>query len=88
MHWLSHFLGLDNLSGPFYGWWSGAGSDLGEVAIVGALLATVRRHNCQVRRCWRIGRHITNGGHVVCAKHHPDGAPTAEDVAVAHQKAA
>jgi hypothetical protein len=79
LHWLSHFFGLDNLSGPFYGWWSGAGSDLGEyVIVVGLLVGTVhmvRRHNCREHRCWRIGIHtyLDKDGtpHPACKKHHP-----------------
>ena len=43
----------------WYGFWSGFGSDLGELAIVGGLIAVVRRHNCEVHRCWRMGRHRT-----------------------------
>ena len=77
---LAHFLGLDNLSGPWYGWWSGAGSDIAELAIIGGLVNIARRHNCEVHHCWRIGRHATAGGHQVCRKHHPDGHLKAGDV--------
>jgi hypothetical protein len=88
VHWLAHFLGLDNLSGSFYGWWSGAGSDLGEVTLVGAMLMMVRRHNCHVHGCWRVGRHPVAGTtYVVCRRHHPDGAPTVQDVTDAHAAA-
>lgn len=75
--WLLHFLGLDSASGPAYLAWSGAGGDLGELAVVGALLTVVRKHNCEVRRCWRLGRHKTAAGHQVCRRHHPDGPLTA-----------
>jgi hypothetical protein len=81
MHWLSHFLGLDNESGPIYAFWSGFGSDIGELAIIGALWAGVRKHNCHVRRCWRIGRFTVEGTpYVVCSHHHPDRAPTHEQI--------
>jgi hypothetical protein len=81
MNWLLHFLGMDDLTGPYYGFWSGIGSDLGELAVVGALAGLLRKHNCHVRRCWRIGRHPVEGTlWVVCAKHHPDGAPAASDI--------
>jgi hypothetical protein len=73
VHLLAHFLGLDNASGTAYLAWSGFGGDLAELAIVGGLLTIVRRHNCEVHRCWRMGRHSTDGGHMVCRKHHPDG---------------
>jgi hypothetical protein len=87
MNWLAHIFGLDNLSGRWYGFWSGVGSDIGEIAIVGGLFAIVRRHNCEVRRCWRVGRHTTAAGHAVCRKHHPDDHLTAEQVSEQHAAA-
>jgi hypothetical protein len=78
--WLPHILGIDNLSGRWYGFWSGIGSDLGELAIVGGLVTLVRHRNCEVHHCWRLGRHPTDGGHMVCRKHHPDGHLKAADV--------
>jgi len=86
-HWLLHFFGLDSASGPAYLLWSGALSDLGEVVLIGAVYAFVRKHNCEVRRCWRLGRHTTDGGHHVCRRHAPTGAPTHQDVIDAHQAA-
>jgi hypothetical protein len=81
MGWLAHLFGLDNLSGSYYGFWSGAGSDLGELAIVGGLVTLVRHRTCHVHRCWRLGRHPVDGTpHVVCRKHHPDGHLTAAAV--------
>lgn len=81
MHWLSHWLGLDNPSGAPYLWWSGAGADLGELAIIGGLVGIYRRHNCHVHRCWRIARHPVDGTTwTVCRLHHPDEAPTAQDI--------
>ena len=81
MHWLSHFLGLDNLSGPYYGFWSGFGSDLSELAIAGGLYGVLRKYNCHVRRCWRSGRHPVEGTtFTVCRHHHPEGKPTAADI--------
>jgi len=81
-HALAHVLGLDDVSGYWYAFWSGSGGDLGELAIAGGLVSIYRRHNCHVHRCWRLGRHPVEGTpHVVCARHHPDGAPTAEQIA-------
>jgi hypothetical protein len=77
--WVLHLTGSDNLSGPWYGFWSGFGSDLGELAIVGGLVSLYWRHNCHVKRCWRIGR-LPAGGFLVCHKHHPTGAPDANEV--------
>jgi hypothetical protein len=74
MGWLLHLLGVDDVSGRWYGWWSGAGSDLGELALAGGVAAMVRQRTCHVHRCWRLARHGVEGTpHVVCRKHHPDG---------------
>jgi hypothetical protein len=60
---MAHWLGLDNSSGPIYAWWSGPGSDLGELAIV----AVVYHHlNCHEPGCWRIARHACGGR---CRRH-------------------
>lgn len=75
MSWLPHVLGLDDASGRWYLWWSGACADLGYLAIVGTMVASVRRHSCHVRGCWRLGRHPVEGtGFMCCAKHAP-GVP-------------
>lgn len=70
MHWVAHFFGIDNLSGPFYGFWSGVGSDLGELALLGGLW---HMFNCHDEGCWRVGRHvqIDEAGHHIrrCHKH-------------------
>lgn len=84
MSWLAHILGIDNLSGPWYGFWSGVGSDLSELAMVGALLGLLRKHNCHIHGCWRIGRH-PHGRYVLCAKHHPEGAPTVDSIETEQQ---
>lgn len=79
--WALHFLGVDSGSGPAYLWWSGFGANFGELAIVSALYAVVRRHNCHVRRCWRVGRRQVEGtGFVVCRRHDPAGTVTAADI--------
>lgn len=81
MRLLAHLLGLDNLSGPWYGFWSGIGGDL---SILAAPLVLLRRHNCHVKGCPRLGRHPVPGtGFVVCRRHHPDEHPTAADVQAA-----
>ena len=83
MGWLLHLIGADDVSGEWYGFWSGFGSILippllTAVPIVWVLL---RKHNCHARGCWRIGRHPVEGtGFVVCRRHHPDGKPTAADI--------
>ena len=85
--WAEVHTGTVHESGPYYGFWSGFGSDLGELAIVGGLLAIVRKHNCEVHRCWRLSRHTTAAGHGVCRVHHPEGHLTAQDVLDAHNDA-
>ncbi len=87
MNWLAHFFGLDNLSGPWYGFWSGVGSDIAELAIIGGLITMVRQHNCEVHKCWRLGRHKTAAGHRACRRHHPDGHLTHERLLRAHREA-
>jgi hypothetical protein len=91
---LAHVLGLDDSSGRVYLWWSGVGSDLGEVAIVGALVAHVRRHTCHVdhpRFCWRPATHPVAGTpYRTCKKHHP-AVPervSADHIADAHAEGA
>ena len=80
MHWLETLLGLKG-SGNWYGFWSGFGSDVAEFAIVGALYASVRKHNCHVHGCWRVGRLPVDGtAWTVCRKHHPDNPPRAEQL--------
>lgn len=74
MGWLAHVLGLDDPGGAPYLFWSGCGADLTELAVIGALIGIVRRHNCHIHGCWRVGRHHVDGTpHIVCRHHHPDG---------------
>ncbi len=79
MHRFAHWLGLD--PGYWQAFWQGAGADLGELAIIGGMINMARRHNCHVKGCFRVGRHPVEGTPwVVCARHHPTGAPTHADV--------
>ena len=36
--WIETHTGTINESGPYYGFWSGAGSDIGEAAILGGVI--------------------------------------------------
>jgi hypothetical protein len=75
---LEHVLGLDDPSGRWYLWWSGPFAD---VALFSAPIVLLRKHNCHVKGCPRLGRHGVPGtGFVVCRRHHPDDRPTAADV--------
>lgn len=73
-HWLAVHTGTVNESGPFYGFWSGFGSDIGEVTILAAVIGMFRHHNCGVHRCLRLGKHeyeMDGVTHKLCRKHHP-----------------
>jgi hypothetical protein len=76
-HWLGVHTGTVNESGPYYGFWSGFGSDLEEFGIFGAIGAAVyqlvKKYNCHEPGCWRIGQHAAAGGQfLLCYRHHPD----------------
>jgi hypothetical protein len=91
-HAILDFFGVVDEGGKGYAFWSGIGSDIGEVAIIGAVIGMYHRHSCHVDGCWRIGRHPVEGtGFVTCRRHHPtissDAPLTAEDIAQAHQDA-
>lgn len=87
---LIHGIGAD-YGAPYGHWvpesfWSGFGSDLGEVTILAALATWLRHANCEVHGCWRLGRH-QSANHRVCRVHHPDDHLTAQDVLDAHRAA-
>lgn len=67
--WAEVHTGTVNESGPWYGFFSGFGSDLSEVAILGAVLGAYRKHNCHEKGCPRIGRHVVDGT-PWCNRHH------------------
>jgi hypothetical protein len=76
-HWLQVHTGIVNETGPYYGFWSGFGSDLEEFGILGAIGAAVyqlvKKYNCHEPGCWRIGNHPAAGGQFhLCYRHHPD----------------
>lgn len=81
MTWLWHealrLTGSDNVSGAWYGFWSGFA---GDIPLIGGVLLLWRRHNCHVRGCWRL-QWRAHGQHVLCRRHHPSEPPTAADVA-------
>lgn len=80
-HWLAVHTGVKNGGpDPYYNFWSGVGSDLGEVTLITAILTPVviaaRHHNCATRGCWRLTSHTIEDpdSHVKyrrCHKHHP-----------------
>jgi hypothetical protein len=91
-HWFQVHTGTVNESGPYYGFWSGFGSDLGEATIVVGIAAAWRHHNCHVKGCARIGRPVPGTPYIACPKHHPahDGTKRAvsfETLVKAHERA-
>ena len=79
-HAVLHYSGVNNPAGVWYGFWSGIGSDIGELALLGGVIAMYRRNTCHVAGCWRLQwKH--HDGHMLCKRHHPHDAPTAEEIA-------
>jgi len=76
-HWLGVHTGTVDEPGPYYGFWSGFGSDLAEFGIIGVVATgvyqIVKRYNCHQPGCWRVGAHPAAGGtFFLCYRHHPD----------------
>jgi hypothetical protein len=71
-HWFEVHTGTVNESGPYYGFWSGFGSDIGEGTLFVGILAIWRHHNCHVKGCARLGRRVDGTPYVACPKHHPE----------------
>lgn len=74
--WFAIHTGTYNEPGPYYGFFSGFGSDLGEIALIGAVFQVYRKHNCHIKGCWRIAHYEftdrENGDtYMLCRKHHP-----------------
>ena len=93
-HWLGVATGATNEPGAFYGFWSGFGSDIAELGVLGAIATAayqlVRKYNCHEPRCWRVGTHPAAGGQfVLCYRHHPDyhgKKPTHDLIARMHRE--
>jgi hypothetical protein len=82
-----HWTGADDTSGLQYGFWSGFGSDLMELALIGYIWQAL---NCHASRCYRLGLHHVQGTpYRVCRKHHPvlKGKVSWELIHLAHHKA-
>jgi hypothetical protein len=76
-YWMQVHTGTINEAGPYYGFWSGFGSDLEEFGILGAIGAgiyqLIKKYNCHSPDCWRIGRvPAADGQFMLCYRHHPD----------------
>lgn len=91
IHRLAIWAGLENAGGPVYSFWSGIGSDIGELTLVGLAIGLFRQHNCHVKGCFRVAKHPVEGTpYKVCRKHHPtipDRGASVEEIHEAHQAA-
>jgi hypothetical protein len=91
-HWLAVHTGTVNEPGPYYGFWSGFGSDIAELGILGGIATVVyqqiKKFNCHEPGCWRIGTHpAADGKFVLCYHHHPEfegNKPTHDAIVQAH----
>ena len=70
-HWFEVHTGTVNESGPYYGFWSGFGSDIGEATLIVGVWAAWRHHNCHVKGCARLGRPVDGTPYIACSRHHP-----------------
>lgn len=82
IHWLATWMGLDNAGGPIYSFWSGFGSDIGELLILGGLWHFVRHSNCHVKKCARFGKPVAGTPYRACHKHHPNHKGDARNVSL------
>lgn len=73
IHWLQQAwssYGAHPLHANGYQWWSGAGSDLGEITLLAAIVAVLKHKNCHEKGCWRLGHSHPEHGFPVCRKHY------------------
>lgn len=80
-----HFFGVEPRSpSTAYNWWSGAGSDIAEVTIIGVVIERWHHVNCHVTGCLRIGHFPVEGTPFkVCRLHHPN-IPSHGDITAEH----
>jgi hypothetical protein len=87
-HWLQGLWWPEQNRG--YAFTSSVGSDIGELTLIGGMIAVYRSHTCHVDRCFRLGRHHVDGTpYKACRKHHPTvpSTITAQHVSDAHSDA-
>lgn len=82
-HWVEVKTGTINTAGPYYGFWSGFGSDIGEAVLITGLY---RYFNCHSPTCHRIGLyHAAGGQYKFCRHHHPDLAGSKPTLELMHK---
>jgi hypothetical protein len=69
--WVEIHTGTVNEAGPYYGFWSGFGSDIAEVTLIAGVVAAYRHHNCHVKGCPRLGKPVDGTPYLACPRHHP-----------------
>jgi hypothetical protein len=52
-----------------YNFWSGIGSDVSEITLLGMVVALIKHHNCHSKRCLRPGHKHPVHGWPACKKH-------------------
>lgn len=87
LNWLYHIFGVSGV-GSYYGFWSGFGSDISELAILGAVIGIYRNSRCHVDGCHRHGKYPFQH-YKLCHIHHPqvDGKLTHAHVKELHEEA-
>lgn len=86
--WIELHTGTVHETGPFYGFFSGFGSDLGEITLITAVIAAWRHKNCHHPWCLRTGKPVEGTPYIACHRHHPahrnaKRATTAEEMRTA-----
>lgn len=77
--WLNHALGTDG--GAFYRFYSGFGTAIGSITLLGGLATFFQTRRCQVDGCTAVGKRTVPGTDwKVCPGHHPDGPLTQEKI--------
>ena len=66
-----NWTGSNNTSGNQYGFWSGFGSDIGEVTLIIGAITWYIHNQCHVDGCHKLGKHPFKH-YKLCKKHHPD----------------
>lgn len=72
----------------YYNFWSGFGSDIGEVTIIVALISYYRSTRCHIDKCHRRGKYPFQH-YKLCHIHHPkvDGELTHKHIKELHEQA-
>jgi len=84
LHWLAVHTGTVNEAGPYYGFFSGFGSDIGEVMIITGMAVGAHHANCHVKGCWRWGHPVGGLPYRLCHRHNPDHHGEKRNVAIDH----